>query len=235
MLPWLSTARPRPLATVRDVPLAKVVRDDLLGRILRGQLLPGKRINEPDVARRLGISRVPVREALRELESSGLVVSRKNLGVFVRQLEAREVADLYELRGVLDGYAGGRAAGLREAPRRALLRILDAATAAMRKAERRRDVPEYYGENLRFHWAIVDAAGNDKLSETYRTVVQQCHLWRLRNLSQDAGMAASLAEHDEIVRAIRDAEPARAQRLLAAHVGAAHARLERHLQKEPSP
>ncbi len=235
MFPWNPDRAPSGIAAVRDVSLAKVVREDILGRILRGGLAPGSRINEPDVAERMGVSRVPVREALRSLEAMGLVVSRKNVGVFVRELAPREVGDLYELRAVLDGHAGTRAAALADVPRRALSRFLDAATAAMRKAARRHDVPSYYAENLRFHWAIVEAAGNEKLSDAYRGIVQQLHLWRLKNLAQPVGMAASIAEHDAIARAIREADPARAGRLLADHVGAARQRLETHLPEEKTP
>lgn len=232
MFPWTPDGPPSAIAAVRDVSLSKVVLDDILGLILRGELEPGSRINEPDVAERLGVSRVPVREALRQLESTGLVVSRKNVGVFVRELAPREVAELYELRAVLDGHAGARAAALAEAPRRALTRVLDAATLAMRKAARRGDLPAYYAENLRFHWAIVEAAGNGKLSGAYRGIVQQLHLWRLKNLSQPVGMAASIAEHDAIAKAVREGDPSRAGRLLADHVGAAHQRLQPHLQEE---
>ena len=99
MLPWLSDPPSDHLSTVRDIPLAKLVRDDMLAMILRGELQTGQRINEPDIAARLGISRVPVREALRELESTGLVVARKHAGVFVRAPDAEEVRDLYEMRG----------------------------------------------------------------------------------------------------------------------------------------
>lgn len=232
MQPWLSDAASDAPAPDGPVSLGKVVREDLLGRILRGELRPGERINEPDVAGRLGVSRVPVREALRELESSGLVVARKNAGVFVRELASREVKDLYELRGVLDGFAGRRAASLAEAPRRSLCRLLETAAGAMRKAARRGDVSGYYTENLRFHWSIVQAAGNEKLTEAYRGLVRQLHLWRLRNLAQPVGMAASIAEHDDIARALREGDSPRSERLLAAHVSAARQRLDHYLEEE---
>src|SRR3954468_10541006 len=108
MLPWLLTHSPDLISDVRETSLGKLVRDEMLALILRGDLAPGQRINEPDVAARLRVSRVPVREALRELESSGLVEARKHAGVFVRILDGKEVADLYELRAVLDGHAGRR-------------------------------------------------------------------------------------------------------------------------------
>src|SRR5437763_17116927 len=108
MLPWdtAPTDPPQALAaTVRATSLGKLVRDDVLGMNLRGELKAGERINEPDIAQRLAVSRVPVREALRELESSGLVEARKHSGVFVRKLGAAEVRGLYELRALLDGFA----------------------------------------------------------------------------------------------------------------------------------
>jgi DNA-binding GntR family transcriptional regulator len=232
MLPWTTDAPHRRIADLRDTSLARLVRDEILGRLRRGELVPGARINEPDVAERLGVSRVPVREALRGLESSGLVVSRKNAGVFVRELAPDEVSQLYELRAVYDAYAGRKAGTLPAGPRRALVKTLEAATTRMRRAAKKQDVASYYAENLRFHWAIVEAAGNARLSDAYRDVVQQLHLWRFQNLSQGLAMAASAAEHDEILEAIRAGDGARAEALMASHVHTAHGRLEKHLHKE---
>ena len=236
MLPWLvessaahSTAR---FNDVRDTSLSKLVRDDMLALILQGVLAPGQRINEPDVASRLQVSRVPVREALRELESSGLVVSRKHSGVFVRQLDAAEIRDLYQLRGLLDGFAGRCAAGLPADQRDTLLALLQASVAAMLEAASEHDVQRYYAENLRFHWAIVESTGNRQLSETYRGIVQKLHLSRLKNLSQDVGMQASIAEHVKIVQALRDADAPRCEALMAHHVGDAFERL-RDAKPEP--
>ena len=232
MFPWIPATADRPLAAVRDLSLAKFVRDDILALILSGELAAGTRINEPDVAERLRVSRVPVREALRELEASGLVVARKNMGVFVRRIEAAEVDDLYSFRALLDGGAGRLAAGLPDARRKALVRVLESAGSAMRKAARKGDVAAYYAENLRFHWAIVEGAGNAKLCEAYIVVVQQLHVWRVKNLSRPAAMSASIDEHEEIVRAIRAGDPRRSDALLAAHVTAAHQRLKAQLTKE---
>jgi DNA-binding GntR family transcriptional regulator len=225
MLPWLTENPSEQFATVRDTSLAKLVRDDMLALILKGVLVAGQRINEPDVASRLQVSRVPVREALRELESSGLVVSRKHSGVFVRQLDAAEIRDLYEMRGLLDGFAGRRAARLAAGPLQALLGQLDASVAAMTEAFASHEVQRYYSENLHFHWAIVESAGNRQLLESYRGVVQKLHLARLQNLSQDVGMKASIAEHQQIVAALRAGDPARCEALMSDHVGDAYERL----------
>ena len=226
MLPWLAELSADHLSTVRDAPLAKLVRDDVLAMILRGELRPGQRINEPDVANRLGVSRVPVREALRELESTGLVAARKHAGVFVREPTGEEVCELYEMRGLLDGFAGRRAARLEAPARLALADRLDASIDAMNAAFAVHDVQRYYRENLNFHWAIVEAAGNHALAATYRTVVQKLHLSRLKNLSQDMGMRASIAEHTRIARALRKGDIARCEDLMARHVSDAYDRLQ---------
>lgn len=225
LLPWLTESSADRFNDVRDTSLAKLVRDDMLALILKGVLTPGQRINEPDVASRLQVSRVPVREALRELESSGLVISRKHSGVFVRQLDATEICDLYQMRGLLDGFAGRRVAQLPMDQREALLALLDSSVDAMLQAATRQDVQSYYAENLRFHWAMVEAVGNRQLSDTYRGIVQKLHLSRLKNLSQDVGMQASIAEHIEIVQALRRADAVRCEALMAQHVDDAYERL----------
>ncbi len=225
MLPWLTESSADRFNDVRDTSLAKLVRDDMLGLILKGVLVPGQRINEPDVAARLGVSRVPVREALRELESSGLVVARKHSGVFVRQLAAPEIRDLYQMRALLDGFAGKQAAHRPGAENTTLLRVLDDSITAMQDAASQLDVQRYYSENLRFHWAIVEAAGNQPLTETYRGIVQKLHLSRLKNLAHDTGMQASITEHMDIVSALRQGDPERCNQLLSEHVDDAHTRL----------
>ncbi|MBC5782554.1 FCD domain-containing protein [Ramlibacter sp. USB13] len=230
MLPWEPSTEPDPAlaAAVRSTSLGKLVRDDVLGMILRGEIRAGERINEPDVASRLGVSRVPVREALRELESSGLVEARKHSGVFVRKLGAAEVRDLYELRALLDGFAGRRAAELPGPAREPLADALDASVGRMQDAARSDNVSAYYSENLRFHWLMVEAAGNAALAESYRHLTQKLHLSRLTNLSRGLGMQASVADHRAIAAALRAGDARRCEQLVADHVQRAHERLAAH-------
>ena len=152
-------------------------------------------------------------------------MARKHSGVFVRQLEASEIRDLYQMRGLLDGFAGRQAALLPAQARAALLALLDDSVQAMKDASSRHEVQRYYGENLRFHWAIIEAAGNRTLTETYRSIVQKLHLSRLKNLSHDVGMQASIAEHVEIVQALRQGDSQRCEELMAHHVSDAFTRL----------
>jgi DNA-binding GntR family transcriptional regulator len=235
MLPWEASTEPDHAlaATVRATSLGKLVRDDVLGMILRGEIKAGERINEPDIAARLGVSRVPVREALRELESSGLVEARKHSGVFVRQLGAEEVRSLYELRALLDGFAGRRAAELPSPERQRLSDALDSSVGRMEDAAHASNVSAYYSENLRFHWLMIEAAGNAALTETYRNIVQKLHLSRLTNLSHGLGMLASVADHREIAAALRAGDAQRCEQLLAQHVHRAHQRLAAHTNSNP--
>jgi DNA-binding GntR family transcriptional regulator len=232
--PWMTHATAARTLDAADSSLAKRVRDDMLALILKGVWVPGQRINEPDAASRLGVSRVPVREALRELESSGLVVARKHSGVFVRELETSEIQDLYQLRGLLDGFAGRQSAQLGKAAKTALLQALTASGNAMQDAADRSSVQEYYAENLRFHWLIVTSANNGALSQTYRGIVQKLHLSRLKNLSQDLGMRSSIAEHRDIIQAVADGDPQHCEALMSSHVGVAFRRLNQ-LTPRPRP
>ena len=233
MLPWLTASSSDLIAGVRDTSLAAIARDEMLGLILRGELVPGQRINEPDVAARLRVSRVPVREALRELESTGLVFTRKHSGVFVRTLAPKEVADLYDLRSMLDGHAGRRVAGLPERERRALVKRATGFLREMKAHARKHDVQAYYASNLAFHWAIVEAADNEPMARTYRGIVQQLHLSRLKNLSRDIGMQVSLVEHQHIIDALAEGDADRCQLLLSSHVTASHGRLVERLNQDP--
>ena len=232
--PWLGDAPPHKTQGERNGSLGKLVRDDMLALILKGVWVPGQRINEPDAAGRLGVSRVPVREALRELESSGLVVARKHSGVFVRELDASEIHDLYQMRGLLDGYAGRHAAQLGKSAKAALLQGLNTSVQAMQDTADRHNVQEYYAQNLRFHWLIVAGVNNHALSDTYRGIVHKLHLSRLKNLSQDVGMRSSIAEHREIVQTLAQGDPQRCEALLASHVDVAFKRLNQ-LSPRPRP
>jgi DNA-binding GntR family transcriptional regulator len=235
MLPWLAEHPNDQPHGAHTTSLAKLVRDDVLAGILNGSLVPGQRINEPDVATRLNVSRVPVREALRELESSGVVISRKHSGVFVRQLGKVEVRDLYQLRALLDGFAGRSAAQLPKKDRDNLVKFLVSTTSSMREALKSADTNRYYAENLRFHWAIVEAAGNVQMAEIYRGIVQKLHISRLKNLSGNSGRKASIAEHQTIVRALRQGDFAQTEILMARHVNDAFVRLEETSQLETTP
>lgn len=228
MLPWLASTEAEPsLRDLRDVPLARLVHKEILGAILRGELAPGDKISDSSLAEKLQVSRMPVREALRDLEGSGLVESRKHTGVFVRMPGPREIAELYELRAALDAMAGRKVAAA-AAP--TLIARLEGRLEVMQGATQRKDVPAYYRSNLEFHWDIVSAAANEELASTYRGIVQRLHLARLKSLSSDVAMMDSVREHHRIVDTIRARDADACAALMSAHVHRAAVRL-----REPAP
>ena len=146
---------PSPLLQSNSLPM--LVQRELERMILAGDLPAGAKLNEATIADLLGVSRGPVREAFRALEESGLVRLEKNRGVFVRQIAVEEADEIYELRAVLDEFAGRRVAQT-VAP--ADLKTLRALVERMDRAAARNDVDAYHAANLEFHDTLVALAGN---------------------------------------------------------------------------
>src|SRR5215831_17391648 len=106
--PPLEPAPAATIAILRSNSLTALVQKEIERMILSGELTVGAKLNEVAVARRLGVSRGPVREAFRALEESGLVHQEKNRGVFVRQVSVEEAEEIYEVRAALDEWVGRR-------------------------------------------------------------------------------------------------------------------------------
>lgn len=193
-------------AEIRNTSLGKLVRNQLLGQILKGEVSPGQALREADLVEQLKVSRAPVREALRELESMGLVVSRKHSGVYVRELNNREIHDLYNFRALLDEHAGRQASQLPAQEKAVLIERLQSCVEEMDQAITDSNTQRYYGANLRFHWLFVESANNGEVNDAYRTVIQKLHLARLKNLSTSDHRVISNQEHKEIVNALNDSK-----------------------------
>jgi phosphonate utilization transcriptional regulator len=192
--------------------------------ILRGELAIGQRINETDLALRFGMSRGPIREALRALEESRLVRSEKNRGVFVREVSVDEADEIYDVREALDQLVGQRVAE-RATPDQ--LRELEAVVAAMDGATGTHDVKTYHALNLKFHDMLVDYAGNARLTESYRQLTKGLLLFRLRGLQDGGGFAVSNTEHKAVLDAVAARDSARAGRLLRRHAVESRARMHK--------
>jgi len=137
-------APPTVLQLVQSNSLPALVQAEIEQLILRGELAIGRRINESDLAVRFGMSRGPIREALRALEESRLVRSEKNRGVFVREVSVAEADEIYDVREALDQLIGQRVAE-RATPEQ--LRDLAAVVAQMDDATRTQDIKGYHALN----------------------------------------------------------------------------------------
>lgn len=223
--PWSSES---PARSEQEPSLAQRVREQVIRMIMYGEIKAGQRLSEPDIAKRLGVSRVPVREALRSLDLSGLVTTRINAGVFVRQLGPKEISELYQVRALLDAHAAEIASGLQGAEHKELIENLGRYMQVMTETEANGDISLYYEKNLLFHWEIIKCCKNSKLLEIYQSVTQQLHLCRASNLSASKSRAASLAEHQALFDAI-----AKGNRTLAWQTATAHA--DRALERLENP
>ncbi|MBV9820340.1 MAG: GntR family transcriptional regulator [Solirubrobacterales bacterium] len=136
--------------------------------VVSGELAPGARISETELARGLGVSRGTLREAVRRLEQEGLLVTLSHRGTFVRELSAEEIVDVYGVRFALEGYAA-RCASPRLTPEvRALLHDrIDELAATVRGA----DFREAIAADLRFHEAVCAVSGNRFLLDQWRSMV----------------------------------------------------------------
>jgi phosphonate utilization transcriptional regulator len=219
-----SPAAPSPLELVQSNSLPMLVAREVERMILAGELSVGERVNESALAARFRVSRGPVREALRGLEESGLLRLEKNRGVFVREISLAEADEIYDLREALDELVGERLAKRFDpAARKAVHALLD----EMDRASAQGDAASYHMLNLRFHDALVDATGNAKLIATYRRLIKELHLFRLKGLTIGGGLPVSNDEHRAIVKAIEAGEADVAGKRMRDHVRASRKRMHK--------
>jgi DNA-binding GntR family transcriptional regulator len=146
--------------------LREQIRELLLERILKGELRPGDRIVELQIAQELGTSQAPVREALRELQSLGFVEHEPYRGTRVRRITEEELAEIYPVRAALEELAAFWAASRLDGKVGDLEREFE----AMREAARRDDLQDLAAHDATFHHLIVEAAGNKVLLDTWKTL-----------------------------------------------------------------
>ena len=221
-----------PIAVMQSSSLPSLVQRELTQKILAGEFPAGAKLTEADIAMRLGVSRGPVREAFRALEESGLVRFEKNRGVYVRQVSMREADEIFELRALLDEFAGRRAAKQATATDVAGLREI---VERMAQAASRGETDGYFTLNLEFHQRIVELAGNAKLAQLYRRLVNELALYRRASLDQAGTLPVSVAEHRAIVERIAARQSAAAGRLLHDHVFESRERAHRVREPAPAP
>ena len=210
------------LKILRTASLTSVLEREIESLILAGELPPGDRINEIQLAKRFGTSRGPIREATRSLEGKGLVEVVRNRGVFIRRLTLEEALEIYELRAALFGLAGRLLAARMDDE---TLAALTAQLQRMDEVAEERDFDTYYPLNLKFHSDIVERAGNATLGAEYRAMVKKLHLFRARSLVQGGGLAVSNREHREIVDALASGDVERAHAACWRHVERAKHRM----------
>jgi DNA-binding GntR family transcriptional regulator len=205
---------PAPLAERRLLHETGV--DRLRDMIVQGELAPGTRLNERALCERLGMSRTPLREALKVLSSEGLVALQPNRGAVVATLTETKVREIFEVIGALEALAGALACR-NMTP--AQLNEIRALHYQMLVHHARGELAPYFRCNQQIHLALVEASGNATLGATYRSL--NAHVRRARymaNLSRSRWDQA-VAEHESILDALGTRDAARLQDLLRNHLG----------------
>ncbi len=199
--------------------------------IVDGRLHPGERLKEEQLARELGISRTPVREALVMLQAEGLVDALPNRGSTVRTYSLRDLEEMYELRELLEGHAARRAAERVTEPE---LDALRASCARFSELVAGNDVRALVHENGVFHQAILVAAGSDRLETMLREVVALPLVYRSYVWYSPEQAAASCDYHHRLVEAFATRNAAGAEKTMRSHVRDARDVLVAHFAEEGS-
>jgi DNA-binding GntR family transcriptional regulator len=184
--------------------LVELAVDRLSREILSGRTDPGERLVEEQLTRRLGISRAPLREALRLLAQQGLVEHIPRRGVRVATLSDDDVRELYEVRDVLERHA------VQAMPRGADVTGLRAALEVMRDATAKSDRLAIADAHRRFHVALVALGGNRQLSVLYESVLVRVQLYMAVNLRREAEVAQpsdGVARHERLLAAAATGDP----------------------------
>lgn len=206
---------PASVTLLRPASLTALAGAQIERLILTGGIPAGSRINEQALAAQLGISRGPVREAIRGLERSGLVVTVVNQGSYVRRVSVEEALELYDLRALLTGHA---CASIAEAPPPGAEARLAGLVARMEALAAADDAPGYYAANLEFHDALLALGSGPRSQRIYADLGNELHLFRRRALVAPEKMRESNAEHAAILAAIAAGDPQAARAAGEAHI-----------------
>jgi DNA-binding GntR family transcriptional regulator len=183
--------------------------------IIEGEIEPGARISERLLCTRFGVSRTPLREALKVLASEGLVDLLPNRGAWVARLEDKDVADMFEVMAALESLSGRLACARIGEPELAEIRALH---YRMLAHYMRRELPEYFRLNQAIHEAILDAAENPVLKATYLSLSSRMRRARyLANMS-DERWAEAVMEHEKILAALSERDGETLARTLGTHL-----------------
>ncbi|WP_425079589.1 GntR family transcriptional regulator [Ruegeria denitrificans] len=210
---------------IQPGPQGNSVYQRLLDEIREGALLPGDRLREIDLSNRLGVSRTPVREAIRQLEADGLVTHVPRQGATVRSLSYAEVMELYEMRAVLEGTAARLAARAASDIELDELEVLNDQLAQAGTG------PEAARINRVFHATLLDVAKNRFLAKSMLSLQKALLILGPSQLLDNERADAAVAEHRRIMAALKSRDSAAAEMEMRTHIQAGQRMRIRALQE----
>ena len=235
--------------TGRDAPLVDRLAATLQARVLSGEIETGTRLRQEALAREFGVSRTPIREALRQLQAIGIAQLEHNRGAVVRAPSARELREAYEVRAELEGLAAKLAAtrisddelsrlrNAQELFQRSITRLIERRRQSRRREADWGDDSVWVRANDLFHQAIQEAAGNTRLLRTiadlHRSFPRALTWSSLRHSSQL--LDENVRQHDAIVAAIESADGEAARERMIEHVRSAGELIANRFERSAAP
>ncbi|MCF8549196.1 MAG: GntR family transcriptional regulator [Pontimonas sp.] len=183
--------------------------------ILDHKLPPGSRLSVPEIAKLLGVSRTPAREAIAEIVSEGLAVKRANRGAVVVDLTGNDLVEIYLLREVLEGLAA-RLATLRRTPQQ--LTVLEEILTAHDRAVKDSNIQSHFDLDREFHTSILEIAGNERLTTNLGMLRSQIDIAMKTTHKGPGGIALALDEHRSIFHHISNRNPSEAEEAARRHI-----------------
>ena len=195
--------------------LSKKVYRIIKSGIIDGSLKSGSKLLEVKIAKQMGISRTPIREALRELAAKGFVTMIPNQGIIVSSDSIEDIQEVVQIRSVLEGLAARLAVDMINLEGiNKLKKLLE----QMEKYVEKND-PLSFGEvDAEFHNIIVNNCGNNRLIKMRKNITEQAHRYRIKSLNVSGRLKRSMEEHRKIFEALKKKDPEKADKFLRKHI-----------------
>ncbi len=182
--------------------------------IIRGELKPGTKLTEPELATRLGISRTPIRESFRQLESEGFLTVIPRKGAVVSNITRKDIEDFFELKSLLEGYAARVAAEkMTEKDVDKLIQI----NKELANCAENNNYERFFTKNEEFHNCFLTLCGNEKLVEIRDTMVKRFLGFRMAALSLPGRLMESVKQHEQAIKAFKRGDGRLAEAVLIEH------------------
>jgi DNA-binding GntR family transcriptional regulator len=195
----------------KHLTLRESILETIRDAIISGALKPGEKVAEPELAERFGISRTPIREAFRQLESEGYLTVVPRKGAVVVAFSQRDVEEFYAIKSILEGYAARKAC---ERLHSREIDKLQSINDKLRLLAEEGDVRHFFKVHDSFHELFVRAADNERLTEMILNLVGRFQRLRIASLSIPGRMEFSVQEHQKIIDAFRSGDAALAENLV---------------------
>jgi DNA-binding GntR family transcriptional regulator len=195
----------------KHLTLREKILENIRDAIISGAIKAGSRVSEPDLAERYGISRTPIREAFRQLESEGYLTVIPRKGAVVSEFSEKDVEDFYAIKSILEGYAARRACEKLTAKE---LDRLQAINDRLAELASHNEFKAFFKIHNDFHDVFIKAADNEKLRELINSLVTRFQRLRLMSISLPGRMEISVQEHEKIIEAFRRKDEVAAEMLV---------------------